>query len=161
MVTPDNSPEPLGLGGLVQVSPIFRARQFNPNPRLCFVLMPLGIPRLLTIYESVVKPAIEDVGLEALRSSDILGTAAIIEDVWRSIFNARVIVAELTGSNPNVFYELGIAHTVGREVVPISQEHTVFDIGHIRHILYEDTVAGLDELRQKLRGTLQNVLIGA
>jgi hypothetical protein len=154
----DYSPEPRSAGRLLPLEPIFQARNLNPDSRLCFVLMPLAVPRLEAIYQEFVRPAIEELGLTAVRANEIFSTSAIIEDIWRSIYNARVIVAELTGLNPNVFYELGVAHTVGREVIPISQASTVFDIGHIRHILYADTSGGLDELRQKLRGTLENVL---
>jgi hypothetical protein len=151
-------PLPVGLSQRISVDPIFSSRSFDPDPKLCFVLMPLSVPRLAIIYQDYVRPAIEGAGLSPLRADEILSNSAVIEDVWKSILSARVIVAELTGHNPNVFYELGIAHTVGREVVPISQQSTTFDIGHIRHILYEDSPESLSQMNQKLRGTLENIL---
>ena len=56
-----------------------------------------------------------------MRADDIYDNRPIIEDVWRCTNEARILIAELTGRNPNVFYETGIAHTVGKEVILITQ----------------------------------------
>jgi hypothetical protein len=142
----------------VSVRPSFTTRTFSLDSRLCFVIMPLTLPRLTTIYEECVAPVVTAAGLNPIKSDQILGAGAVIEDIWSSIYGARVMIAELTGRNANVFYELGIAHTVGVPVIPISQEAPVFDVAHIRHLIYEDMVSGLDSLRQRLRGTLEIVL---
>ena len=75
------------------------------DDRLCFVLMPFG-GRFDEYYSFVIKPAIESVGLVARRADEIYGTDAIISDVWRSIWKARAIVADVTDKNPNVIMSL-------------------------------------------------------
>jgi hypothetical protein len=62
-----------------------------------------------------------------------------MDQVWSGINNAKVLVAELTSKNPNVFYELGIAHALQKPVVLISsnEEDVPFDLKHIRVIYYE------------------------
>jgi len=81
----------------------------------------------------------------------------------KSICEARIVIADLTGLNPNVMYELGIAHTVGKETMLIYQktENTLkfpFDLAHIRRIEYENTAPGGKKLENELRETLVNIL---
>lgn len=107
----------------------------------CFVMQPFG-PPLGTYYEKIYKPAIEKAGLKPMRAdADIFGTGKIIDQVWRGILEAKVLVAELTNRNPNVFYELGLAHALNKPVVLVSSnEHDVpFDLQHIRVIYYDTT----------------------
>src|SRR5712692_3173688 len=82
------------------------------NPKLCFVLIPFHSP-FLEYYEGIVKPAAEAAGLDALQADEIYGTGPIIQDIWGSIWSASIVVADVTGKNPNVNYELGICHTLG------------------------------------------------
>lgn len=75
----------------------------------CFVMMPFA-PPIGTYYESVYEPAIKKAGISAVRAdADIFGTGKIIDQIWSGISAARVLVVELTGRNPNVLYELGLA----------------------------------------------------
>ncbi len=72
-------------------------------------------------YEKIFKPAIEKTGLQPVRAdAEIFGTGKIIDQIWRSINAAKVLVAELTTRNPNVFYELGLAHALHKPVVLVS-----------------------------------------
>jgi hypothetical protein len=66
------------------------------------------------------------------------------------------VVADITGRNPNVFYELGIAHTYGQRVVLLAQgtEDIPFDLQRFRHILYEDNSDGYKALERGLKGAL-------
>ncbi len=105
----------------------------------CFVMQPFG-GHLGGYFESLFKPAIEQAGLRAVRADDdIFATGKIMDQVWRGIQEAAVLVAELTSKNPNVFYELGLAHALEKPVVLVSsnQEDVPFDLRHIRVILYE------------------------
>jgi hypothetical protein len=107
----------------------------------CFVMQPFAKP-LGSYYEQIYKPAIEKAGLNPVRAdADIFATGKIIDQVWRGIINAKVLVAELTGRNPNVFYELGLAHALKKPVVLISasEEDVPFDLQHIRIIYYDVT----------------------
>ncbi len=105
----------------------------------CFMMQPFA-PPLGDYYEKIYKPAIEKAGLKAVRAdADIFGTGKIMDQVWRGIQGAKVLVAELTSRNPNVFYELGLAHALRKPVVLISSnEHDVpFDLHHIRVVYYD------------------------
>lgn len=102
------------LNRMVRINPIFHGRDFLLNDRLVFVLSPFAEP-FNTIYVDHVRPIVQSIpGLTCLRADDIYDNKPIIEDIWKSINEARVVIAELTGKNPNVFYETGIAHTVGK-----------------------------------------------
>ncbi len=103
--------------------------------------MPFNAP-IGPYYDQLYKPAIEKAGLKAVRAdTDIFGTGKIIDQIWRGINEAKVLVAELTGRNPNVFYELGLAHALGRPVVLVSADENdvPFDLRHIRVIYYKTT----------------------
>jgi nucleoside 2-deoxyribosyltransferase len=87
-----------------------------------------------------VPPAIEQAGLTPVRAdAEIFGTGKIMDQIWRGIHNADVLVAELTTKNPNVFYELGRAHALLKPVVLVSSntDDVPFDLRHIRVILYD------------------------
>jgi hypothetical protein len=91
-------------------------------------------------YEKIFKPAIEKTGLQAVRAdAEIFATGKIIDQVWWGINAAKVLVAELTTRNANVFYELGLAHALNKPVVLVSSNETdvPFDLHHIRVIYYD------------------------
>lgn len=105
----------------------------------CFVLMPFA-PPLGNHYSLIYEPAIKKAGLKPVRAdADIFATGKIMEQVWSGINAAKVLVAELTSRNPNVFYELGIAHALKKPVVLVSsnEDDVPFDVRHIRVIYYE------------------------
>jgi hypothetical protein len=107
----------------------------------CFVMQPFG-GHLGTYYEAIFKPAIDKAGLTPMRADDdIFATGKIMDQVWRGIRQATVLVAELTSKNPNVFYELGLAHALRKPVVLVSsnEDDVPFDLRHIRVILYDQT----------------------
>jgi len=105
----------------------------------CFVMQPFA-PPLGDYFEKVFKPAIEKAGFTAVRAdADIFGAGKIMDQVWRGINEAKVIVVELTSRNPNVFYELGLAHALEKPAVLVSsnEDDVPFDLKHIRVIYYD------------------------
>jgi len=105
----------------------------------CFVMMPFGNP-LGKYYSAIYEPAVRKAGLLPVRADDdLFGTGKIIDQVWRGITEAKVLIAELTSRNPNVFYELGLAHALHKPVVLVSsnEEDVPFDLNHIRVIYYD------------------------
>lgn len=105
----------------------------------CFVMQPFAAP-LGDYYEKIYKVAIEKAGLRAIRAdAEIFATGKIMDQVWQGINSAKVLVAELTTRNPNVFYELGLAHALRKPVVLVSakEEDVPFDLQHIRVIYYD------------------------
>lgn len=104
----------------------------------CFVMMPFA-PPLGDYYSQIFEPAINKAGLAAIRAdNDIFGTGKIIDQIWTGINQAKVLIAELTLRNPNVYYELGIAHALKKPVVLVcsNEEDVPFDLKHIRVIYY-------------------------
>lgn len=140
------------------VEPIWRGRKFPVEDDLCFVLMPFRDP-LNEIYQDHIKPTVEGFGLRCQRADDIYNVNSIMEDVWEQVCRARVLVAELTERNPNVFYELGMAHTIGKNAILIAQniEDVPFDLRHQRVIPYQYTPRGVGRLREALLRTLQRI----
>ncbi len=105
----------------------------------CFVMQPFAAP-LGDYYEKIYRPAIEKAGLRPVRAdAEIFATGKIMDQVWHGINEAKVLVAELTTRNPNVFYELGLAHAMKKPVVLVSarEEDVPFDLQHIRVIYYD------------------------
>lgn len=148
----------------IQINPIFGPAQYRVDGRLAFVLMPFTDP-LTEIYQTLIKPTVEShrFGLVCKRADDIKSNRAIIQDIWKSICEARIIIADMTDLNPNVMYELGIAHTLGKETILLYQHSAIeikfpFDLSHIRRIEYNNTVPGARALEQELSLTLENVL---
>ena len=83
----------------------------------CFVVMPFS-GMIGSYYQHIYEPAIRKAGLRAIRAdTDIFGTGKIMDQIWAGINAAKVLVAELTTRNPNVFYELGLAHALQKPVV--------------------------------------------
>ncbi len=107
----------------------------------CFIMMPFAPPHG-DYYSKVYKPAIEKAGLRPIRAdTEIFGTGKIMDQIWSGINDAKVLVAELTTRNPNVFYELGLAHALEKPVVLVCGNETdvPFDLKHIRVIYYDTT----------------------
>jgi len=107
----------------------------------CFVVMPFAAP-IGQYYQHIYEPAIQKAGLKPVRAdTEIFGTGKIMDQIWSGIKAAKVLVAELTSRNPNVFYELGLAHALQKPVVLVSSnaEDVPFDLQHIRVIYYDVT----------------------
>ena len=116
-----------------------RAHRGSGTGSTCFVMQPFAAP-LGGYFELIFKPAVEQAGLTAVRAdAEIFGTGKIIDQIWRGIQEAKILVAELTTKNPNVFYELGLAHASEKPVILISsnEDDVPFDLRHIRVILYD------------------------
>jgi len=124
-----------------------------------FVLMPFS-PEFHEVYEDAIKPVVESQGLRCLRADEIFDNKDIVEDVENAIQEALLLVAELTGRNPNVLYEAGYARALDKEVIMLTQnENDVpFDLRNRRYIRYGTSGRQLTELQKKLTKTLHTVV---
>jgi hypothetical protein len=111
------------------------------------------------VYNSI-REAAGNVGLRCRRADDIWENAAIIQDVVSLIDRSRIVICDCTGRNPNVFYEAGIAHTLGREVILITQsEHDIpFDLRHLRYVRYLNNAEGRTALVEALQSRMHTLL---
>ncbi len=138
-----------------------QGRGRNAAPReTCFVMSPFG-GWYDQYYSDIYCPAVESAGLQPHRADDLYLPSAIVQDIWTYVKSARVMLADLTGKNPNVFYELGLAHAVDKPVVLLAQsmEDVPFDLRALRVITYEIANPGWGELlRTKITAALQEVL---
>lgn len=138
---------------------LFPRKQFKVDDKLCFILMPFET-KYDPVYDSVIKPAIDEMGLEAKRADNIFNIKPIIQDIWEHINKARLLIANLSGKNPNVFYEVGLSHALNKKVILITQSmnDVPFDLRHLRCIVYEDSMDGASKLKDVLIQTIRELL---
>lgn len=151
-----------GLGTSATLKKLERSVKVDATDT-CFVMMPFA-PPLGEYYEKIYKPAIEKAGIRPMRAdAEIFGTGKIIDQIWTGINSAKVLVAELTTRNPNVFYELGLAHALEKPVVLVSSNESdvPFDLQHIRVIYYDtsDPFWGnklMDKVAENILSAIEN-----
>ena len=130
------------------------------EPLLVSVMMPFH-PGFDEVYR-VLGETVERAGLKCRRADDIWENPAVMQDVVSLIDRSRVVICDCTGRNPNVFYEIGIAHTLGREVILItqSQEDIPFDLRHLRYVPYLNNAEGRKDLQRRVEARLANLVGG-
>jgi hypothetical protein len=129
------------------------------EPRPCFVAMPYG-PAWFEPVKQVVISAAGRTNFKAEVSKDLAKPGTITDQIWSGIRRSDVVVADVTGNNPNVFYELGLAHALGKEVIVIKQPggKKAFDIITSRFITYTfSTPSDLARLEDNLVQAFQSV----
>lgn len=103
------------------------------------------------VLEEVIGPACQALGFDVLRADQITRTGEIPEQIFRYIRDSHVVIADLTGANPNVMYELGLRHTTGKLTVQLGERGRLpFDVAAIRTIMFKRTDSGLVEARRLL-----------
>ena len=102
-------------------------------------------------YKDIYIPAIRDAGYEPVRADELFSTGTVIEQIWQQIIKSKVLLADLSGKNANVFYELGLAHAACKPVILTSSDVSdiPFDLRHLRAIIYKvkDPDSGTDTQR--------------
>lgn len=124
-----------------------------------FVLMPFD-DALQPVYEDHIKEVVSNLGLRIDKADNFFGTGSIMKDVWSAIHAARIVVADCTGRNPNVFYEIGLAHAIGKHTILIAQslDDIPFDLQHLRTIHYEYTAPGMKTFEKALLETIRKTM---
>jgi len=128
----------------------------RPN---AFVAMQFSEP-YNEVYKDAIRPLVEEIGYDVVRVDEISQPGIILNDIWSHLTEASVVIAEVTEANPNVYYEIGVAHALNKPTVLLAQKGTKlpFDIGPHRCIFYENTIGGRSRLLSSLRSTLGHVL---
>jgi hypothetical protein len=139
---------------------VFTVPELPQEPDLAVVMMPFSA-EFTPIYKAI-RRACKTAGLRCLRVDDIWEESIIIQDVFNLIFRSRIVIVDFTGKNPNVMYETGIAHTLGKHVVPISQSmaDVPFDLKHHRTLTYLNNEQGRAKLEERLATRLQQLGLG-
>src|SRR5947209_8243021 len=96
--------------------PIERLVPHCMDSDLCFVMMPFA-SRFSNVFQ-VIQSVVEDYGsCRCVRADQIASPSQITRDVWEQIQRARFLIADLTGQNPNVFYEVGFSPAIHKNVI--------------------------------------------
>ncbi len=111
------------------------------------------------VYD-IIKFVCEEVGYPALRVDEIYGPTKIIDDVFNTIVQSRMVICDLSGRNPNVLYEAGLAHARGRDTILLTQnkEDVPFDLQQYRFIHYLRNKEGLESLSNAIEQSLKAAL---
>jgi hypothetical protein len=141
-----------GKLSLNQVAAIFRLLDLAADRRRCFALMPFD-KAFTPVYARCVKPAVSTLGWQCSRADEISQTREVMSIVWEEILRADLIIADLTGRNANVYYELGFAHASGKNTILLTQDITdvPFDLRHRQLVEYSASASGYAALRRSIR----------
>lgn len=139
------------------VPTVFQLSEKPVSPKLISMMMPFS-GRFSRAHQAV-KAALEAEGYECRRADDFWLHAHIIQDIIELICTSRVVICDLSEKNPNVFYEAGIAHTLGKEVILITQSvnDVPFDLRSLRCITYLNNQEGCDKLAREVLGRLHTI----
>ena len=126
------------------------------RPDLLAAMMPFA--GFVPVWNAI-KQAAENNGMIHDRADNRWEHHAIIQDVVALIDQAAIVVCDCSGKNANVFYEMGIAHSLGKEVIIITQNASdiPFDIAHLRHIRYLNNGEGMEHLVRDLSTRIQTI----
>ena len=138
---------------------VFNTDDFHrPEEDLISVMMPFDEGNR-SVYEAI-KNMSENHGMSCHRADDIWKEDAIIQDIVSLICRSRIIICDCSGRNPNVFYEAGIAHTLGKDVILITQsrDDIPFNLRHLRYIDYLKNEEGIGDLVKKISDRITNIV---
>lgn len=139
----------------------------------CFVIGPIGdkfapvgsaarevYEEALDVYEKVIAPACEQNQLQALRADQIAVAGEITEQILRHLQEDPIVIADVSGGNPNVMYELGLRHSIGKPTIHLGEYGQLpFDIAGYRTILFSRSDRGLIDARKELEAAIAAALV--
>lgn len=137
---------------------VFKIPNKSTNSKLISVMMPFS-PAFRGTYEAIKKVA-DHMQLECLRADDIWENSTFIQDIFDLIFCSLIVIVDFSERNPNVMYETGIAHTLGKIVIPITQSFNDIpsDIGHHRALKYLPNDEGYRNLSNELYKRIKTIM---
>jgi hypothetical protein len=112
-------------------------------------------------YNDIYKPAIEDNGLTSIRADSLFRPSTIISDIWEFTNSSKIMLADLTSTNANVMYELGLAHAIAKPTILISEkiDDVPFDLRSLRVLTFNKNETNWDtKLREKITKSISETL---
>jgi tetratricopeptide (TPR) repeat protein len=144
----------------------------QPAKKKCFVVMGFGAKpdyatgRTLDLdktYRIIIRKAVEQAGLECIRADDVIHSGTIDKPMYQLLLEADVVVADLSTSNPNAIYELGVRHALRPHTTIVMAEKQFkfpFDLGHLMIRPYEHLGTGIDaEEADRVREELKEAIV--
>ena len=113
-----------------------------------------------SLYREVIKPTCEKFEYAVVRADDTFTSGLIIEDITNSIRDAAIVIADITPDNPNVFYEVGYAHGIGKPTLLLSdkkRDSLPFDVSGFRTLFYDNTIGGKRVVEERLTKHLEHI----
>lgn len=149
------------LSLLMQSSQEVRVRSVKAktNAPVCFVVMQFT-EAFNELYREVIKPSCEHFGYAVVRADDFYTSGLILDDITRSIRESALVIADVTPDNPNVFYEVGYAHGIGKPTILLSdrkRDRLPFDISGFRTLFYDNTIGGKTAVESRLKKHLEGI----
>lgn len=135
----------------LQVNSVLPGEGVNIKSGFAFVLLPHNDEHQ-QIYDFAIKPAMLENKLDVLKADDIFQPGAILAQVWEAIRTAEVIIADISGQNPNVIMELGLCYGVQRLPIQLVRDpdELPFNLRSLRYIQYDTTPSGIAKLKRDL-----------
>ena len=138
-----------------------RIRNFTAVPMRpkAFVVMQFTAP-YNDLYAEVIKPVCDQMEMEAFRADDTVGPGVIIADIVKQIDEANLVIADITPTNANVFYEVGYAHARKKPTILIAEADSKlpFDVSGLRTLFYENTISGKKKIEDGLRSYISAIM---
>jgi hypothetical protein len=136
---------------------VFKIPAAAPDANLVYVMMPFA-QAFNPVYEAIQR-ACTATRLQCDRADNVWQESEVIQDIFSLIYRSKIVICDFSNQNPNVFYEAGVAHTLGRHVVPIAQNANdiPFDLRHHRYIQYLNNAEGMTELSNRLGPRLRTL----
>ena len=124
-----------------------------------FVVMQFSSP-YNELYHEVIKSVCKKYKLDVIRADETYGPGIILTDIIKQLNESRLIIADISNPNPNVFYEVGYAHALNKPTILIAETDTKlpFDVSPFRTLFYENTIAGKQKIEDGLEKHIQAVL---
>ncbi|WP_159692442.1 tetratricopeptide repeat protein [Cognatazoarcus halotolerans] len=140
---------------------IFSNRTKQPDPTSCFVMMPFA-ENFNAIYR-LIQRVCTDQGLKCARADEDVTPGKITGKIYDMVAASGIIIVDMTGRNPNVFYELGLAHAISDNVILLTQfpDDVPFDLQDFMHIRYSNSFDGAEKLSIDLSKVLSTILSSA
>lgn len=135
------------------------------DKKTCFIITPIGgvgsAVRRKTdgIIEEVIEPILAEVGYKIVVSHRIEESGSVTNAIIRGVYESDLVIANLTGNNPNVMYEVALRHASAKPIIHITENisELPFDINDQRTIEYTDDMAGACKLKEDLKKQIQNI----
>lgn len=137
---------------------VFAIPEGPPEADLISIMMPFD--PTFTPVQTALSSAASGEGWRCQRADDIWESDAIIQDIVALIARSRAVICDLSNRNPNVFYETGIAHTLGRNVILLARQESdvPFDLRHLRYVQYMPNSQGIGDLVAQVMPRLRDLM---